>query len=77
MAPKDWVKRSAAAVSLGESITLDAAMKLHIVQALQATQGRIEGRFGAAARLGVNAHTLRARMRKLGIEWGRYRKHNL
>jgi transcriptional regulator with GAF, ATPase, and Fis domain len=76
MAPKDWVKRSAATASVAESITLDAAMKIHIVQALQATHGRIEGRFGAAARLGVNAHTLRARMRKLGIDWSRYRKPN-
>ena len=74
MAPKDWAKRSAAAASVAESITLDAAIKMHIIQALQATQGRIEGRFGAAARLGINAHTLRARMRKLGIDWGRYRK---
>ncbi len=76
MAPKDWAKRSAAAASFAESITLDAAMKAHIIHALQATHGRIEGRFGAAARLGVNAHTLRARMRKLGIDWSRYRKPN-
>ena len=76
MAPKDWAKRSAAAASVAESITLDAAMKMHIVQALQATQGRIEGKFGAAARLGVNAHTLRGRMRKLGIDWSRYRRPN-
>jgi transcriptional regulator with GAF, ATPase, and Fis domain len=76
MAPKDWAKRSAAAASFAESITLDAAMKAHIIHALQATHGRIEGRFGAATRLGVNAHTLRARMRKLGIDWGRFRKPN-
>ena len=75
MAPRDWAKRSAAAASFAESITLDAAMKAHIIHALQATHGRIEGRFGAAARLGVNAHTLRARMRKLGIDWARYRTH--
>ncbi|MSP54476.1 MAG: sigma-54-dependent Fis family transcriptional regulator [Myxococcales bacterium] len=40
---------------------------------LQRTRGRIEGPFGAAAALGVNPHTLRSRMRKLGIEWGRFR----
>lgn len=35
--------------------------------------GRIEGPFGAAAALGVNAATLRSRMRRLGIDWERYR----
>ncbi len=41
--------------------------------ALARCLGRIEGPFGAAAALGVNPHTLRARMRRLGIEWGEYR----
>jgi transcriptional regulator with GAF, ATPase, and Fis domain len=74
MTPKDWADRAAASAAVGESITLDAAMKAHITQALRATEGRIEGRHGAAARLGVNPHTLRARMRKLGIDWGKYRR---
>jgi len=52
---------------------LDDAMRGHIEQALAATHGRIEGPFGAAKRLGINPHTLRARMRKLGIDWARYR----
>ena len=34
--------------------------------------GRIEGPFGAAAALGVNPHTLRSRLRRLGIDWSRY-----
>lgn len=55
---------------------LDDAMRLHIESALAATHGRIEGPFGAGRRLGVNPHTLRARMRKLGIEWQRYRPSN-
>jgi transcriptional regulator with GAF, ATPase, and Fis domain len=55
-------------------ISLAAAMKQHIERALVATQGRIEGRQGAAALLGINPHTLRARMRKLGLEWGRFRQ---
>jgi transcriptional regulator with GAF, ATPase, and Fis domain len=54
--------------------TLDAAMVEHIERALVATQGRIEGPFGAARVLGVNPHTLRARMRKLGIDWSRFRR---
>jgi hydrogenase-4 transcriptional activator len=51
----------------------DAAMRDHIETALSASYGRIEGPLGAAVRLGVNPHTLRARMRKLGINWRRYR----
>lgn len=53
--------------------TLDNAMRAHIVRALQHTRGRIEGPRGTASLLGINPHTLRARMRKLGIDWNRYR----
>jgi transcriptional regulator with GAF, ATPase, and Fis domain len=53
--------------------SLDAAMVRHIEEALAATNGRIEGAGGAAARLGVNPHTLRSRMRKLGLDWRRFR----
>jgi transcriptional regulator with GAF, ATPase, and Fis domain len=53
--------------------TLDAAMARHIEAALLSSHGRVEGPFGAARRLGVNPHTLRARMRKLDIDWKRYR----
>jgi transcriptional regulator with GAF, ATPase, and Fis domain len=56
-----------------EAIPLDAAMIRHIENALAVSHGRIEGPFGAAMRLGINPHTLRARMRKLGIEWSRFR----
>jgi len=52
---------------------LDAAMKQHIESALAKTRGRIEGRDGAAILLDINPHTLRARMRKLGIDWKRFR----
>jgi hydrogenase-4 transcriptional activator len=53
--------------------SLDEAMRQHIEAALAATQGRIEGPHGAAQLLEINPHTLRARMRKLGIDWGAYR----
>jgi DNA-binding NtrC family response regulator len=53
--------------------TLDAAMRRTIDDALRECYGRIEGPFGAARRLGINPHTLRARMRKLGIDWAQYR----
>jgi transcriptional regulator with GAF, ATPase, and Fis domain len=54
-------------------LPLDAAMKRHIESALATTHGRIEGRRGAAALLKINPHTLRSRMRKLGISWAQFR----
>jgi formate hydrogenlyase transcriptional activator len=54
-------------------VSLDAAMKQHIEAALALTCGRIEGPHGAARMLGINPHTLRGRMRKLGIDWGNFR----
>lgn len=59
--------------SVREVLPLDAAMKLHIEAALKATHGQIEGRRGAGALLKVNPHTLRAKMRKLGVNWARFR----
>jgi transcriptional regulator with GAF, ATPase, and Fis domain len=53
--------------------TLDDAMRAHIERALAHTRGRIEGPRGAAQLLAINPHTLRARMRKLRIAWGRFR----
>lgn len=60
-------------VVAGELPTLDQAVRRHIEVALSATHGRIEGVHGAARLLQVNPHTLRARMRKLGIDWAAYR----
>ncbi|HVJ94022.1 MAG TPA: sigma-54 dependent transcriptional regulator [Labilithrix sp.] len=54
-------------------LTLDDAMRAHIVRALGLTRGRIEGRGGAADLLHVNPHTLRGKMRRLSIDWSRYR----
>ena len=39
----------------------------HIRRVLHVTAGRVEGPHGAARRLEINPHTLRARMRKLGV----------
>jgi transcriptional regulator with GAF, ATPase, and Fis domain len=52
---------------------LDAAIRQHIEAALAATFGRIEGPYGAARLLKVNPHTLRARMRRLGVRWEQFR----
>jgi hydrogenase-4 transcriptional activator len=52
---------------------LDVVMRRHIEAALRETYGRIEGRHGAARLLRINPHTLRARMRKLEIDWRAFR----
>ena len=56
-----------------DATALDVAIVRHIEEALTRTRGRIEGPHGAALLLGVNPHTLRSRMRKLGIDWHRFR----
>jgi hydrogenase-4 transcriptional activator len=53
--------------------TLNEAMYRHIEAALRSTHGRIEGPQGAAVLLDINPHTLRARMRKLGLKWPSFR----
>jgi transcriptional regulator with GAF, ATPase, and Fis domain len=52
---------------------LDAVITAHIERALEATAGRVDGPHGAARILRINPHTLRARMRKLRIDWRRFR----
>lgn len=49
-------------------LTLEEAERHHISAMLEETYWQIEGRDGAAARLNINASTLRSRMRRLGIE---------
>ncbi|MFO0891670.1 MAG: hypothetical protein U0790_21315 [Isosphaeraceae bacterium] len=57
----------------GTIAPLDTAIARHIEAALMRTRGRIEGPQGAAALLRINPHTLRARMRKLGLDWRSFR----
>jgi transcriptional regulator with GAF, ATPase, and Fis domain len=52
---------------------LDVVTRRHIEAALRQTHGRVEGPHGAARLLRVNPHTLRARMRKLKIDWRGFR----
>ena len=54
-----------------ESLNLDATMSAQIKKALRLSGGKVHGEDGAAARLGINPSTLRHRMRKLGILYGR------
>jgi transcriptional regulator with GAF, ATPase, and Fis domain len=67
-APDDHVVQPGRTVA-----TLDEAMRRHIEMALRATHGRVEGPQGAARLLKINPHTLRARMRKLRIDWSAFR----
>lgn len=57
----------------GAIVSLDAAVRNAIEAALFASRGRIEGRGGAAERLGVNPNTLRSKIRKCGINVAAYR----
>jgi len=58
---------------VGHVEPLDVAIRRHIERALAACHGRVDGRYGAARLLEINPQTLRARMRKLGIDWANYR----
>lgn len=50
-------------------VTLDEAMARYIKKVLSKTGGKIHGPGGAAELLGINANTLRNRMKKLGINF--------
>ena len=56
---------------------LDVVIRQHIEVALQATNGRVEGAHGAARLLKINPHTLRARMRKLKIDWRLFKQRDV
>jgi transcriptional regulator with GAF, ATPase, and Fis domain len=57
-----------------QALNLDEATKRHIQSVLDLTKGKIQGDDGAAALLGLPPSTLRNRMRKLGIIFGRQAK---
>ena len=50
-----------------------SATRQHIEAALTKSHGRVEGPFGAARLLDMNPHTLRSKMRKLGIDGKAFR----
>jgi len=57
-----------------KTYNLDKITADHIRKVLKITEGRVEGKEGAAELLGINPGTLRGRMRKLGIQFGRNNK---
>jgi len=56
-------------------LNLDEAIALHLSKVLEIANGRIHGPGGAAELLDVNPSTLRWRLDKLGIKYGRLKKH--
>lgn len=64
---------AARSASPSAAASLEGAMRDHITSVLKKAGGRIEGPGGAADLLAINPHTLRSRMRKLGIDWSEFR----
>lgn len=56
--------------AIGE-MPLDAVISAHIRRVLERAGGKIHGPGGAGELLGVNPNTLRSKMRKFGIPFGR------
>ncbi len=54
-----------------ESLKLDSVIADHILKVLEITGGKVAGKNSAFRILGVHPATLRHRMRKLGIPFGR------
>lgn len=60
-----------AELQIEDSLALDTVMSGHIRRVLEMTSGRVGGEQGAAHVLNINPSTLRKKMRKLGIPFGR------
>jgi transcriptional regulator with GAF, ATPase, and Fis domain len=72
LAAKDQFDTPSASVEfLDVSLDLDKINASHIRRVLTMTNGIVHGHEGAAALLGINPSTLRSRMKKLGIPYGR------
>ena len=54
-----------------DELALDKVVSSHIRRVLEMTEGRVGGEKGAARLMRINPSTLRKRMRKLGIPFGR------
>lgn len=57
-----------------ELMSLDKSMARHIQKALVISKGKVEGKGGAAEVLQINPRTLRHRMKKIGVPFGRMAK---
>lgn len=68
---KEAYAAAAPVLPVSGSYNLDQVTAAHIRRVLKVTNGRVEGKEGAAELLGINPATLRHRMRKLQIPFGR------
>lgn len=68
LAMVDWLSTPSQMGEKGTLPTLEDLERDHIVRVLEYTNWRVSGEKGAAKILGLNATTLEARMKKLGIE---------
>ena len=69
--PQEFYSSSGPSAISEGTMHLDSVIANHIRRVLQVTGGRVHGPEGAASLLGINASTLRKRMSKLGIDYGR------
>lgn len=56
----------------GRVSPLDEVISNHITEVMKFTKGKIQGPDGAAALLGLHPSTLRSRMRRMGLPFGRH-----
>jgi len=72
---RNTIHKVYAAPEIGETgiSPLDDAIAAHITKALGKTQGKVEGTGGAAELLGLHPSTLRGKMRRLGLSFGKKR----
>lgn len=68
LVPGDWLPRAGENAPCAAGKTLEAHEREYILATLETTGWKVSGSNGAAARLGLKATTLEARMRKLGIQ---------
>jgi transcriptional regulator with GAF, ATPase, and Fis domain len=66
--PVEGAALASAALSPSPGSDLDSIQREHILSVLREAHWVIEGRYGAAVRLGLKPGTLRHRMKRLGIK---------
>ncbi|MDD2735444.1 MAG: sigma 54-interacting transcriptional regulator [Desulfuromonadaceae bacterium] len=73
LVPKKLSTSTPTEQSIGNLVTtnLDEVISNHINMILHMTEGKVHGPHGAAVLLGIKSSTLRAKMDKLGIRYGR------